>query len=106
MSFADLLTVADVAVRGRLGGNVTYTPTVGVAVTVDGIFDRAYERLDLGNPGVSSYGPGVFLTLTDLPSNPAVDTTATVTVSGVTYLPYEYAPDGLGGIVLHMHEVS
>ena len=105
MGFADLLALADVSARGQLGRTVTYTPAVGAAVDVIGIFDQAYVKADLGNPGVSTSGPAVFLTLDDLPSDPKTDTAATVTVGGVAYLPHAVEPDGLGGTLLHLHEV-
>lgn len=105
MSFASLLAAADVSVREILGGDIVYTPTVGVAVTVRGVFDAAYVRVDLGQPGAASVGPAVFLTLADLPSNPETDTTATVTVSGSTYTAHEVQPDGLGAVRLLLSKV-
>jgi hypothetical protein len=97
MGFADLMAAADIPVRQVLGGvsNVTYTPGVGVAVVVDGVFEAAHQHLDLGEPGVTTQGPAVFLTLTDLPSDPEADTAATVTVAGVTYTPHTARPDDL-----------
>ncbi len=106
MSFADLLTTADVAVRRQLGEALTYTPAAGDPETVYGVFDAAYVRVDLGNPGVSSSGPAVFLTLDDLPSDPRDDTGATVTIGGVEYSTHEPQPDGMGGIRLLLHEVT
>ncbi len=105
MGFAELLAIGDRATREILGSPVIYTPGTGDPVTVTGIFDKGYVRVDLGNPGVASYGPAVFLTLADLPSDPVADTDATVTIGGVAYLPHEPQPDGLGGIVLLLHEV-
>lgn len=105
MGFAELMAMGDRAVRKITGSAVTYTPSTGSPVTVDGVFDKAYVRVDLGNPGVSSYGPAVFLTLSDLPSDPVTDTAATVTVAGVVYLPHTPEPDGLGGVLLLMHLV-
>lgn len=105
MAFADLLARGDRVARGHLGGAVTYSPGVGDPVVVDGIFDAAYVRVDLGEPGVSSSGPAVFLTLADLPSDPTTDTAATVTIAGVTYAIHTVAPDSLGGVLLHLHRV-
>lgn len=102
MSFASLLAVADSAIRSTLGGAVTYTPSVGAAVEVDGIFDAAYVRVDL-EAGVSSSGPAVFLSLADLPSSPVTDTAATITVDAVTYRAHTVQPDGLGGVLLLLH---
>lgn len=106
MAFSDLLVAADIAVREVLGGSVTYTPTVGAAVTVDGIFDAAYVLVDAGQPGMSSAGPAVFLTLTDLPSDPEVDTGALITVAAVEYSIHTVKADGLGGAYLLLHRTS
>jgi hypothetical protein len=105
VGFSELLATVDRAVRKTLGGSVTYSPTSGSPVTVDGVFDAAYVRVDLGQAGVSSSGPAVFLRLSDLPSDPSTDATATVTVSGVTYTVHEAQPDGLGGVLLQLHQV-
>lgn len=100
MAFTDLLTVADRAVREVLGSSVVYTPGVGAAVTVRAVFDAAFVRVDLGQPGVASVSPAVFLRLADLPSNPETDTACRVTAEGVTYLAHTVEPDGLGGVRL------
>lgn len=107
MGFADLMaSLVDPAVRQKVGGSITYTPGVGVAVVVDGVFEAAHQHLDLGEPGVTTQGPAVFLTLADLPSDPESDTAATVTVAGVTYTPHTVKPDGLGAVVLLLHRVT
>lgn len=103
MAFGDLLASVDVAARSILGGSVTCTPEVGSAVTVDGIFDAAYVLIDAGEAGVSSSGPAVFLTLDDLPGTP--NTAWRVAVNGTTYQPHTIKPDGMGGVVLLLHEV-
>jgi hypothetical protein len=104
MGFSDMLAAADVAATGILGDSVTYTPTVGDAVTVDGIFDAAYVRVDPGLAGISSSGPAVFLRLADLGAlDPVSDLTATVTVDGDEYTIHETKPDGLGGCLLLLH---
>ena len=105
MGFTDLLAVGDQHVRRKLGGAITYTPGVGAPVEVDGVFDAAHVHVDLGEPGVSSQGPAVFLTLADLPSDPDLDGAATVTVAGVTYTPHTVKPDGTGAVVLLLHRV-
>lgn len=103
MGFADLLANTDRAVRGHLGGVITYVPGVGVSVEVDGIFDASYVLVDSDQTGVSTSGPAVFLTLDDLPSDPVTDLTATVVVNGVTYSIREPKPDGIGGVLLLLH---
>lgn len=108
MAFADLIAVTDRAVVKQAGdGPITYTPGVGDPVTVDGVFDSSFVLVgtDIGEAGVASEGPGVFLLMTDLPSDPEIDTAATVTVAGVTYLPHTVKKDGVGGVMLLMHLV-
>ncbi len=107
MGFADLMADGDGLILSILGAAVTYTPTTGAAVTVTGIFDAAYSRVDAGMPGISSSGPAVFLQLSDLGAlDPVVDSGATVTVSGTTYTVHEALPDGLGVIILRLHRAA
>lgn len=106
MGFTDLVERADVAVRAHLGGDITYTPSVGAPVQVRGVFDAAYVRVDLGQIGVSSSGPAVFLKRADLPSDPSDDAGARVTVKGVVYSIHEVQPDGEGGGVLLLLHVA
>jgi hypothetical protein len=106
MSFAALLEQADRAVlNGPLGGAVTYTPTVGDAETVRGIFDATYTKVDAGEAGVSLTGPAVFLRIGDLPSDPVTDITATVTVGSQEYKVREAEPDGTGGVLLLLQRI-
>lgn len=81
-----------------------YVSGVGEVVDVEGVFDAAYQRVDLGQPGVSSIGPAAFLTLADLPSDPETDTASTVVVDGVTYSAHEVEKT-FGAVVLHLHRV-
>lgn len=110
MSFDDLMAAGDRAVRQKLGGSITYTPGVGAAVVVDGIFTAPHTSVDLGEQGggVSTVSPTAFLKLIDLPSDPESDTAARVTVAGVTYRwdTHDSRPDGMGGILLMLHRVS
>jgi hypothetical protein len=105
MGFSDLLQVGDQSVRELLGETVTYTPGAGSPVDISGVFDKAYQFVDAGQAGVSSSGPAVFLTLSDLTSDPDDDTSARVTVGTTVYRVRESQPDGLGGILLLLHEV-
>lgn len=106
MGFSELLAGVDKSVRQVLGGPVTYAPSSGSPVTVRGVFDLAYIQVQgIGHAGVQSTGPGVFLRLEDLPSDPSTDVEATVTVGGVQYRIHEARPDGLGGVHLLMHAV-
>jgi hypothetical protein len=104
MGFSDLLAVADGRVRSILGESVVYTPGDGDPETVTGVFDAAYQVVGPDKTQVSSSGPAVFLTLADLPSDPSVDLDATVTIAGTTYRVREPRPDGLGAVLLLLHE--
>lgn len=106
MGFRALQGVADVNLRAVLGEDVIYTPGVGDPVTVDGIFDEAYVRVDVGQPGLSSTTPAVWLSLDDLPSDPTTDSDATVTINGTTFTIHDMQPDGMTGIVLLLHRLS
>lgn len=105
MGFTDALAVADRAVRQQLGETVTYTPGVGEAVEVEGVFDAVAQVVDPENPGVVTPSPAVFLTLDDLPSNPETDTSSRVTIRGTTYRAHTVRADGQGGVLLQLHEV-
>lgn len=109
MGFADILAAGDRVARQQLGEAFTYTPGAGSAVPCTGIYDERYVTVDpgLGQPGVASSGPAVFLTLVDLSSDPLTDTGATVTriKTGVVYTPYEVHKDGQGGVLLLLHLV-
>jgi hypothetical protein len=108
MSFADLLEPVDRVVMRVLGEKaedevIVYTPGVGVAVPVDGVFDAAYTRENVGEAGASTAEPAVFLLLADLPSNPRTDS-PTLTIRGVAYSVREVEPDGDGGVRLFLQE--
>ena len=103
MSFDALLATADRAVLQTLGCAVGYTSSAGEARSVRGVFDAAYVKVDAGQPGVSTCGPAVFLSLTDLPSDAADDDPA-ISIAGVAYRVREAKPDGLGGILFLLHK--
>lgn len=105
MGFPELLAGVDKIVRTKLGGLVTYAPSTGDPVTVNGVFDASYDMVSVGRAGVSGYAPAVFLTLSDLPSDPTIDTPA-ITVGSVEYKIREVKPDGLGGVWILLHEAD
>jgi hypothetical protein len=108
MSFGTLLQAADAAVLGHLPGDevIIYTPGVGVAVTVVGVYDAAYQKVEAGNGGVSDSAPAVFLRLEDLPSDPSDDADARVTVDGMVCRVREAKPDGRGMTLLFLQQVA
>lgn len=104
MGFAEAIALADRSALAHLGGAVTYESSLGESVAVRGIFDEAYALVEAGQVGVSSTAPAAFLLLADLPSNPSEDSPA-ITIAGVEYEVREAKPDGLGGVLLILHEV-
>jgi hypothetical protein len=104
LAFGDLLARVDFTARRQLGGDVVYAPGIGTPVTVRGVFDKAYQLVPLDAPGISSTAPAVFLRGEDLPSSPLNDVSASVTAGGVVYRIREVRPDGLGGMLLILHE--
>lgn len=108
MSFAALLEFVDRAAIAALGDSeaVTYTPEVGAAVQLTGIFDANYVLAKgTAEAGVETLGPAVFLRLEDLPGDPE-DDEPTLTIKGVDYRVIERRPDGIGGIVLALRRLT
>ena len=103
MAFADLLLRVDRAILAAFGVPVVYAPAVGAPVTVTGIFDAAWERLDVSTTGITSVGPMVFVRLGDLPVDPEQDTPA-ITIGGKGYAVKEVQRDGQGGAKLMLYE--
>ena len=86
MGFADLVTAADDQVLDSLGKvSVTYAPSSGSPVVVEGIFDENYIVLEENEFGFEQITPAVWLHLDDLPSDPDTDTPV-ITINGVEYL--------------------
>jgi hypothetical protein len=54
MDFGSLLSGTDRTVRDQLGESVLYLSGAGVTVSVRGLFDKAYQTVPLGEPGVAS----------------------------------------------------
>lgn len=98
-----LMGLLDRVVIETLAIPTTYTPEDGAPVSVQGVFDAAYVRVDVGEAGVSSSGPSVFYRLADLPADPELDE-PTVAVNGVGYRVVEVKKDGQGGVRLLLHK--
>lgn len=108
MGFFDTVERADRLCLAHLGAvPVTYAPSVGDPVVVQGLFDRPY---DLIVEGVAEYGveqraPMVFLLLEDLPADPDTDE-PTLTIAGQNYEVVERKPDAeRAGVTLVLHAV-
>lgn len=93
MGFADQILAADRVAQSRLGGvSVIYQPTVGLPVTVQGMFDETYLLTD-------QLEQALFLRLEDLPVHPD-DDDPLITIGDRQFKIRLRQPDGLGGIRL------
>jgi hypothetical protein len=106
MAFPDLVATAGRAALQHLGGEaVIYAPGEGDPVTVTGIFDASYTRVESGTGDVESVGPAVWVVLDDLPTDPEEDDPI-LTIAGKTYTVAERQRDGLGTIRLLLHRAD
>lgn len=106
MSYADDVIAARRVALATFGEPVTYAPLVGAPATPTGIFGDEYVLAKgSAEAGVSTSSPAVFLLLADLPTDPRQDK-PTITVRGVAYRVHEKLPDGMGGIVLALREIT
>jgi hypothetical protein len=110
LGFDDLVARVDSAVRAHLGSvEVTYTPAVGAAATLDGLFDANYVLVqrDDDRGSVETTAPAVWVKVADLPVHPDADNpdVATVVIAGVSYRVRERKPDGMGHMVLVLRRV-
>lgn len=100
MGFADSLAIVDRAVQAHLGSvEIVYTPTVGAPVTVPAMFDPNYILSDQGTGAVEQITASVFVLLADLPIDPEVDDSPTITVDGVDYVIWQRVRDPVGNAV-------
>lgn len=104
MSFEAELQRADAAVADKLGGPAVYRTGAGLELPLTGPFDAAYVRSDPRGPGISANSPAIFARVEELPVGFEGDTAATVTRNGKTYSIVELQPDGLGGVLLLLHD--
>lgn len=102
MAFSTLTSAVDARIVQHLGRDaVVYTPGVGAAAPVRGVFDEQYVRARLGEPGVSTKEAVLFALAADLPSDPVEDTDARVTIDGAEYSIREVdGPDVHGALLL------
>jgi hypothetical protein len=102
MNWPGLVAQSDNTLVKSFGILTTYDPATGPAISVRGIFDAAYVRVEAGEAGVSSSGPAVFYRLSDLPVDPDNDDPE-ITINGVRYRVAELKKDGQGGVVMLLH---
>lgn len=107
IDFASLVASMDgMITSSKMATIVTYTPEVGPAVEIKGIFDANYVLAKgTAEAGVETLGPAVFLRLSDLPVDPE-DDEPTLTIRDVEYRVIERRPDSLGGIVLALRRLT
>ncbi len=107
MGFQDRITDIDRAVQGNLGGeSIVYRPRNGSPVSVPAMFDLLHADVSLGNAGVETEAPSVFVLLADLPTVPENDDPI-VTVRGQDYRVHSRQEDPTGrGVRLFLHIVA
>lgn len=105
MGFSDLADRALQKVCTMLGDEVTYNPSVGSPVTINGVFNRQFVEID-PNTGqaIATNQPNLLVRLADLSSAPTL--ADTVTVNGVSYKVIDSQEDGEGGSLLLLHRAS
>lgn len=108
MGFFDSVAVMDGQAIQLLGSvDVTYTPTVGSPIVVQGLFDDGYEllvELD-AEYAVEQASPRVFVLVADLPADYATDD-PTLTINGQAYSIIRREHDAKrAGIMLVLHAV-
>lgn len=103
MTWPGLVAQMDRALLTAVGSATSYKGATSPAITVTGIFDAAYVRVEVGEAGVSSAGPAVFYRLSDLPVDPESDD-PDITIDGVTYGVIAVKKDGQGGVHLQLHK--
>lgn len=87
----------------EFGQDVSYTPKGGVAGTVRGIFDAAFEVVSLeGGVSVSSVQPALGVKLADLAAAPRRGDS--FVIGAKTYEVRDVREDGQGGAQLLAHE--
>lgn len=83
---------------------VIYDPQASAPITIKGIFDAAYQDVEiLDGAAVQSTKPRLGVLLSDLPAAPREGDRCTV--NGVNYRVAEVRPDGEAGAALFLHKI-
>ena len=86
------------------GESITYSPAIGSAFPISGIFDEAYHDVDLaGGMGVTSAQPVVGVRLSEFLTQPQQDDVLTVIRTGETFKVKEVRIDGHGSAKLMLN---
>lgn len=85
--------------------SATYTPTVGDAFALQGIFDVPFDLAgdDGVGPGVASGAPQFHCRAIDLPAHPVGDALA---FGGTSYVVRRAEPDGTGMTILYLEKTA
>lgn len=95
---------AAAAMIAKLGEEFTYTTEAGVATTVRGVYEDAYQEVDPQTQvAVISQTPMLFCRLQDLPA--VRGRGDRITAREVTYRVREFQPDGYGNTDIYLHKV-
>lgn len=91
----------------EFGVTATYTPGVGSAVTLSGVFDEPTEQRFDG-PGLDVSMPTLLVRTADLPGSiaPGERTGDIVTIGARNFEPRTAEPDGTGMTLLRLEEVD
>ena len=98
-NWTSLLNSLNNTILGTFGREVTYSPSTGVAVTIQAIVETAKETEDAA-PGVYAV---LFLRLADLPQAP--ERGDEVAVDNLLYKVFDIEADGGGGVMLRLRQV-
>jgi hypothetical protein len=105
-----LISQATSTMVGLVGSDLSlaYQPGHGLRRTIRGIFDETHETQAMGEVGVTSQGPQVFLLLDQLAdaSDPEEDPDAVVFVGEKAFQIHKVERDGKGGAVLRLREIE
>ncbi|HEY2010534.1 MAG TPA: hypothetical protein VGH23_16210 [Rhizomicrobium sp.] len=90
------------------GEPVTYLPSGGGSLPIEGIFDKAYSELviDEAGSGITTVIPVLGILLSALPSSPRQGDKLQVASVNTTYIVKEVRPDGHAMYKLMLNKVS
>ncbi len=84
-----------------VGVPIVFTPALGVAVNLNGIFNEAHEEVTLlDDVPASTVSPAVGVNRSDLNQDPLQGDMVTIESTGETYVIRDVQPDGHGHILL------
>ena len=92
--------------RDTFTTTLTYTPIVGAPFTLKGIFDAAYQQIELlDGASVQTIRPRLGVRLRDFPPGFPPKEGDRCTINSVNYRVAESQPDGEAGAALMLHKL-